>query len=64
MLRKFGKTLAIAGAVVGLAAQNAAAAITIDPTAAETDVTNAALAVIGVLVIVWGARKVFGFLGR
>lgn len=64
MLRKIGKTLV--GVVVGLgfAASNAAAAVTIDATEATTDVTSAALVVIGVLVIIWGARKVFSFLGR
>lgn len=59
-----GKTASLVVAGLALGASNAAAAVTVDTTAAVTDVTAAAIAVIGVLVIIWGAKKVFSFLTR
>lgn len=63
MLHKFGKTLVGLFAGLGLAASNAAA-LTLDVTNATSDVTAGATAIVGVLLLIWAARRVFGLLGR
>jgi len=63
MLRKVGKTLVGVAAGVALAASNTFA-VTIDTTSASADVTAAASAIVGVLLLIWAARRVFGFLGK
>jgi microcompartment protein CcmK/EutM len=54
---------AVLGALV-LGAVQSQAALTFDMSSAETDVTSAVVAIIGLLVLIFGFRKVMGLLGR